>query len=338
MKQLFLFLILIGTVYSCSGDSVEIPVSNTTPPVDNQGWSVPVGLINGSDNPFALAKDPVLFAVKDIEFISDDLLVAALTMGSETRIYPYHYISKFESVNDQIGNISYSMTYCPLTQSALVINRDFKNVNFTLRASGYLLHDNVILWDEGSESYWSQMLVQCIKGPYKDEFNETFNFVEMPWKTVRQNFPDAKVFSNTSISENNANITSSKTDVAKGDLVYGIIGQETGKSNKIFIYHFDDFENETVLYTPNISGKSTIVIGDQKHHFITSYINDSTVSFEAIQDQFPIVMKDSDGNIWNVFGQATDGPRKGDQLRSHTGFFALLWAFEEFYDDLTFVE
>ncbi|MCP4883247.1 MAG: hypothetical protein GY908_05615 [Flavobacteriales bacterium] len=44
MKQLFLFLILIGTVYSCSGDSVEIPVSNTTPPVDNQGWLIPVGV------------------------------------------------------------------------------------------------------------------------------------------------------------------------------------------------------------------------------------------------------------------------------------------------------
>ena len=338
MKQLFVLLILLANLCSCSGDSQDLPETNLNPAVDNQGWSVPIGLINGSDRPFALAKDPVLFPIKNIEFISDDLLVAVVNMGGETRVYPYHYLSKFESVNDQIGDISYSMTYCPITQSALVLNRDFRNVNFTLRASGYLLNDNVILWDEASESYWSQMLVECIKGPYTGQYNETFNFVEMPWKTVRENFPDAMVFSNTSISVNNVSATSSKTDIPKGDLVYGIIGQEVGRNNKMFIYHFDDFEKGTVLYTPNISGEKSIVVGNKNYHYITSYINDSTVSFEAVQDQFPVVMKDSDGNTYNVFGKATDGPRKGHQLQSHTGFFALLWAFEKFYDDVTFVE
>ena len=64
-----------------------------------------------------------------------------------------------------------------------------------------------------------------------------------------------------------------------------------------------------------------------------------TECISAIKElQFPVVMKDSDGNTYNVFGKATDGPRKGHQLQSHTGFFALLWAFEKFYDDVTFVE
>jgi len=160
----------------------------------------------------------------------------------------------------------------------------------------------------------------------------------MPWKTARENFPEAMVLSNTSITVSNPVATPSKTDIPKGDLVYGIIGQELDKNNKIFIYHFDDFENGTTLYTRNISGDKTIVVGDKNDHYITSYINDSTVSFEAVQDQFPVVMKDSDGNTWNVFGKAIDGPRKGHQLQSHTGFFAVLWSFEQFYDDITFVE
>lgn len=338
IRKLFLLLILLIGLCCCSSDSQDLADINTSSTIDNEGWSVPIGLINGSGRPFPLAKDPVLFPVENIDFISDDVLVAVLTMEGETRIYPYNYLSRIESVNDNIGDISFSMTYCPLTESALVMNRNFRQFNFELRASGYLVNDNVILWDEASESFWSQMLAQSIKGPYKGEYIETFNFVEMPWKTARDNFPEAMVFSNTSIFVNKGVTTSLKKTSLKSDVVFGVIDEVFEQDNNLFIYHFDDFDNGTVLYTPIISGEKTIVVGDKKDHYIASYINDSTVSFEAVQDQFPVVMKDSDGNSWDVFGRAIDGPRKGHQLRSHTAYFALLAAFEFFYDDITFVE
>jgi len=145
MKQLFSILILLASLYACSSDSQDLREANFNPAAANNGWSFPTGLLNGSGKPFPLAKDPVLFPVKNIEFISDDMLVAVVNLEGETKIYPYIYLGRFESVNDNIGDISYSMTYCPITQSALVINRDFRNVNFKLRASGYLLNDNVIL-------------------------------------------------------------------------------------------------------------------------------------------------------------------------------------------------
>ena len=49
-------------------------------------------------------------------------------------------------------------------------------------------------------------------------------------------------------------------------------------------------------------------------------------------------MKDSEDNEWNVFGEAVTGPRKGDQLNSDTAFFALFWAWENFYDNFSFDE
>jgi len=73
----------------------------------------------------------------------------------------------------------------------LLINGEYKNDSFILRASGYLLHDNVILKNEKSDTYWSQMMGQCIKGSYAGEFSETLNFVEMTWKTVKENFPES---------------------------------------------------------------------------------------------------------------------------------------------------
>lgn len=341
MKKAFLILCLGIMAFSCSESStdpiVDEPVFGT-PPDDNEGWTFPLPLIDGTGRPFALAKDPILFPVKNIDFIADEELTAVVSMGDEIRVYPHKYLSKYESVNDEMKGVSFSMTYCPITQSALVLNRDYKIYNFVIRASGYLLFDNVILWDEATESYWSQILVECIKGPFKGEINETFNFVEMPWKTVKENFPDAVVFSNTSIDDNAQAENLAKNDIPKGDLVYGVIERKPGKEATIFGYHYDDFQNGTVLYTPIIANLNTLVVGNESDHYITNYINDSNATFTAIQGAFPVVMKDSANNYWDVFGRAVSGPRQGDQLDSHTGFFALLWAFEKFYEDFTYVD
>jgi hypothetical protein len=337
MKKSFLFFLLILVLLSCSNSGTDAE-SNNNASVDNLGWTIPVGLINGSGNPFALAKDPVLFPVKNVDFISDESLVAAISMNGEIRVYPYQYISAFESINDQMNDVSYALTYCPITQSTVVMHRDYGNSQFVLRASGYLLHDNVILWDETSETFWSQMLVQCVKGQYANEFNKTFHFIETNWKTVKENFPDAKVFSNSSITSQKTSLASKTTDVKTGDLVYGIIGAEVGKENKVYIYHYDDFDDQTTLKNIVIRGQQTLVIGHKKDHYITSYINDSKATFQALQNQFPNIMRDSDDNVWNIFGVAVSGPRKGDQLNSPTGFFALFWAWQKFYSEIVLDE
>ncbi len=339
MKNFSLLFLFIVVLYSCSEDSSQLnDINGFIPSGDEFDWIVPSGNVNGSGIPFALAKDPVFSLVKNTEFIGDESLVAVISMDDEIRVYPYQYMIPYESINDKINERSYSMTYCPLTQSTVVINRDFQNENFILRASGYLLHDNVVLIDEVSQSFWSQMLVKCIKGPYSGQYNTTFNFVEMPWKTVTKNFPEAKVLTNTSISNENRSIPSKKKDVKIGDLVYGIILSEFSKEDKVYIFHYDDFDNVTELKKLNNTNQKILIIGNKNEHFITSYINDSDASFEALQDAFPIVMKDSDNNKWNVFGTAVSGPRTGDQLDSHTAFFALFGAWEKFYNDFIFVE
>ena len=346
MKYPFILIIVVCVLLSCGGGSDDFPETNNTVivPIEKEfEWTIDKGLINGSDNPFPLAKDPVMFQAKNVQFLADDILVAAVSLDGEVKIYPYNYLNNFESVNDKIDGKPYAITYCPLTQSALLINGEYNNEPFILRASGYLLHDNVILKNEKSDTYWSQMMGICIKGPYAGEFSQTLNFVEMNWKTVKEYFPEAKVFTNTSIPIAQSGSTANKADVKIGDLVYGIIsgnnlGSVDAKPTKVFIYHYDDFGLVTTLKSVIINNKKTLVIGNRTDHYITSYINDSNASFEPVQDRFPIVMKDSDHNEWNVFGQAVTGPRQGDQLQSHTGFFALFWAWEKFYDNFSYDE
>ena len=334
MKKIYLILIFPFLLYSCSDSE-----GKTTFAFDNDefDWVVEKNKVIGSLNPFQLALDPVMSRVKDIDFISDKSIAAIVTIGDEVRIYPYQFISRFEAINDRIGDKYFTMTYCPNTQSGLALDRTFKTESFVLRASGYLFNENQVLLDEKTDTYWSQMLVKCIKGKYANELNKTFNVIEMPWKLVKEYFPDALVFTNTSVA-NKSNSSIKKGPIEIGDLVYGIVNFRFNLKNEVHIYEYKDFSGGTVLKKVNISGNKTLVIGNEDVHFISSYINDSNDQFSAIQNQFPIVMEDDSSNKWNVFGVAVSGPRKGDQLKSPSAFVALNWAWEEFYNDIVYQE
>jgi len=333
MKYLYILFILNFLLIGCtdSGDSSPSGTVNT-----DSKWTVSKNDISGSLNPFPLAKDPIMIKAKDIDFIFDNARVALVNFGNETRVYPYQFISEFEAINDKLNDIEFTMTYCPNTKSGLVMDRKFKIDNFIIRASGYLYQDNQVLIDESSDTFWSQMLVKCIKGKYAGEHLNTFNFVETVWSTVKEHFPEALVFTKTSIINKASNPNLKKNDLVKGELMFGVIDLKLNQNESAHLFHFDDFIGNTKLKTVRISSEEILVIGNEEKHFITSYINDSQSKFKAVQDQFPIIMEDTNNNKWNIFGVAVSGPRKGEQLKSLPSLFALGWVWESFYSDIIF--
>jgi hypothetical protein len=56
-----------------------------------------------------------------------------------------------------------------------------------------------------------------------------------------------------------------------------------------------------------------------------------------VQQSFPVIMKDNNGSHWNIFGEAVDGPRKGEKLQIPTAYSALFWAWEGVFEDKTIV-
>ncbi len=333
MKNLYLLFVILFFVYSCN-DSNSIETIQEQIEFD---WIVPSSSITGSYNLFPLATNPTMSLASNINFINDNSLVALVSINNEIRAYPYQYIGSFESVNDVINGKKYAMTYCPITHSGLCWDTSFKNNDFIIRASGYLYMDNQVLIDEKSNTYWSQMLVKSIKGKYAGEKNNTFNFIELPWKTIKENFPNALVFTNTSIQNKN-NQKLKKEEIQTGDLVYGIVDMNFDINNKVMIYTYENFDKKTSIKNIRFSGKEILVIGNKDLHFISSYINNSNASFKVVQNQFPIIMEDDENNKWNIFGVAVSGPRKGDQLQSPTAFVALWWAWQNFYSNFVFNE
>lgn len=330
MKKLTLILVVVffNLLYHCSSGTDNF--NEVEPSAIDFDWTLPIGTVLGSFNLFPLAENPVLTKASEVNFVSDNSIVALVGLKNEIRVYPYRFISTFECVNDIIDGKNITLSYCPLTQSAVGWYTNFKGETLILRSSGYLHHDNLIAYDEKSETYWSQMLSRSVKGKYENEDLPTFNVIETTWSMVIQYFPDAMVFTNTSITSK-----SSTDDFKDGDNVYGIVDASFKDDSKIHIYEYDEFSGEIKMYEKFIDSKKIIVIGNEEKRFITSYINDSNATFTAVQNNFPIIMEDSDGNQWNLFGVAQSGPRQGDQLNSPFSYVALGWAWRAFFSDFT---
>ena len=108
----------------------------------------------------------------DNEVVKDSLFnrqpVLAVEINGESRAYPLNILSSHEIVNDSIGNLLFSVAYCPLCNTAVVFNRklNHNNKEYTLKfgTSGMLRYSNLVMWDEETESWWQHINGEALVG------------------------------------------------------------------------------------------------------------------------------------------------------------------------------
>jgi len=342
MKKLFLLIILI-LLYSCGGGSSS-PTGSTTTLTPVYDWTVPTIDLAGSLNPFPFIENPQFTTVSSQSSFQDNFLVAVISFDNEVRVYPYVTIDKYECVNDSYNGKTFAISHCPQTESAIAWNRSFQNTKLSIRSSGYLFRENLIALDKASDTFWSQMLLECVKGKYEGQKYSTYNLIETNWKTVKDLFPNAKVFfdpSQNSTSSNTQEVTissSGKTTqtnkltavIPEGEDVYTILDQRA-KTTDAHIYRYGMFTGGTKIYREKIGNKNLIIVGNSDQRFITSYINNENIEFTVLNNEFPAIMQDANGNKWNMFGVALSGPRQGEQLQSPNAYIAVWWAVKDFF-------
>ncbi len=320
---------LISCSKSSTQDILDSPDENLI------GWSVPVKDIVGSFNPFPLAENPTMSPVRNVTGLSDESTVVLISFNEKVNIYPLTFVHPFETVNDTLNNNFFTVSYCPITQSTMTINRDNLAQNLTLRASGILYKENLVMHDNNSNSYWSQMLLTKVKGTSQTDLLSIIPMIETSWKTAKAYFPNALVFTSSSIiSSKNSNVSKSTENINNDEKVFGFIDNMNTKNKSVYIFRYSQFNDGIKLISAGTTNK--IVVGSSELKFITSFINENNNSFVPVQNEFPIVMMDNLGNKWNVFGKAESGPDKGKILKPAIGFVASWWAWKSFYTSFNF--
>lgn len=136
--------------------------------------------INGSDAPAELKPGDPVFGV---------------VLNGEVKAYSQRILAQHEICNDSFGGTPVSVTYCPLTGTAM----GFPRGETTFGVSGRLVNNNLIMYDRATETWWPQMLATAIPGPW-NEAPETRSLHQFPvvwttWEHWQLTYPETKLLS-----------------------------------------------------------------------------------------------------------------------------------------------
>ncbi len=334
IKALFM-LIIFFLAMSCSKDE------------DGQldgDWLIPKDEIQdggpGKDG-IPSVDHPNFVNVSQISFLNDDDLIVGVERNGIVHGYPHAILNWHEIINDQISDINIAVVYCPLTGSATVWDRTINGTVTTFGVSGLLYNSNVIPYDRLSQSNWSQMRQESVNGSLIGLKAFSYRVVETTWKSWKKMYPNSLIVSNNTgfnrdytsypygdYITNNSNFLFSVNPIdsrlPSKERVLGVFGNNMTYSIELF--------NDSVK---TILDGGTIVCGSKNDNFIVAYKNNFNLSFEPIQDSLPIIMKDNEGNRWNVFGEAVSGSRQGKRLEKTESFISYWFAMGAFYPGIS---
>ena len=353
-NKVIIYLVFFGLVLlvsSCGSDDENNLLAPT--PEDgngNNGWLIPQSQVldggPGKDGIPAI-NNPNFISAVHANYLNDNDLILGFGEGDDIRAYPHKILDYHEIVNDKIDNTSVSVIYCPLTGTGIGWNRVIDGKETTFGVSGLLYNANVIPYDRATDSNWSQLALIAVQGQLKGTRADVINLVETTWGTWKEMYPNTRVLStNTGHNRdyqrypygdyrtNNSSILFriSKNDprLPAKERVLTLFAEDIAKS-----YSIELFGNQNQLIEDEFAGESVVVVGNKGKNFIVSFkskLEDGTaLEFEILQNGANI-LKDQEGNTWDILGRANSGPRSGQKLLSFERMIGYWFSFPPFYE------
>jgi len=92
--------------------------------------------------------------------------VLALEVKGDARAYPLQILMWHEIVNDVVGGVPVTVTFCPLCNSGIAFERTMDGTTLDFGTSGKLYKSDLVMYDRQSHSLWAQMEGRAIVGTY----------------------------------------------------------------------------------------------------------------------------------------------------------------------------
>ncbi|GAA4847708.1 DUF3179 domain-containing (seleno)protein [Algivirga pacifica] len=120
-------------------------------------------------------------------------VMLVVSVGREHKAYPLSTLMYRPVINDRIGGTPVAVTYCPLTDQAVVWKRSFNYKGQTrevvFRTSGLLRNSNTVLYDQFTESWWQQYTGQALVGEFAGVELEMLSAMRMKVKDFYAYYP-----------------------------------------------------------------------------------------------------------------------------------------------------
>jgi len=367
MRKIVYYAIIVAILIGCREDTIDDTQYPTGAGGSNTGsgnddiWLIPFNevFIGAARDAIPALENPETLPVREITYLDDlDLVVGYVSEEGIAMAFPHKILDWHEIINFELGAEAKAIIYCPLTGTAIGWNRTVGGQVTTFGVSGFLYNTNLIPYDRGTASNWSQMRLDCVNGTLIGDKIETFQVLETSWATWKVMFSASEVISKNTgwsrpydsypyISQTNGDyrvdpyllfpVNPRDDRLPRKTRVLGVIVNGHAKAYRFS--SFDSGSDPTVLMD-NFFEYSLVIVGSKTENYLMAFyriLEDGTeLIFESIIGSInpTEVMTDNEGNVWNILGKAVSGPRQGEMLRGAESYIGYFFAWGAFYPGL----
>ena len=303
---------------------------------------VPLDKIKGGGPPMdgiPSIDNPVFASASESQFMSDSDTVIGLEINGDARAYPLFILVWHEIVNDTVGDVPVSVTYCPLCYTNQVFERTVDGEEVEFGTSGKLYNSNLLMYDRLTESYWSQALGLAVKGELTGTQLNLVPFDVITWGDWKELHPNTVV-----LTTDTGHLRSYATDpygnyyteprimfpvefsddrLHPKEIVIGVEVENVYKA-----YRQNDIESESII-NDYVNDEPLLLISlfSENSRVFQRTVNDEVLDFQYSENKMIDLQTNSE---WNYDGVAISGPYLGTHLEripTFPGFWFEWFAF-----------
>ncbi|MEN8195233.1 MAG: DUF3179 domain-containing protein [Pseudomonadota bacterium] len=125
--------------------------------------------------------------------LADKEPVVSIAINGDARAYPLRMLTWHEIVNDKVGGVPVSVTFCPLCNSAIVFDRRLGGRVLDFGTTGKLRNSDLVMYDRQTQSWWQQFLGKGLVGELSGKELKMLPMRMESFAKFRKRHPDGKV-------------------------------------------------------------------------------------------------------------------------------------------------
>ncbi len=289
---------------------------------------------------------PVFVDPSTVNFLSPRDPVIAVEVNGDARAYPLEIMIWHEIVNDTVGGVPVTVTYCPLCNTGIAFRRPIVNGRLLdFGTSGKLYNSNLLMYDRETNSLWAQALGEAVVGPLAGMKLGWAPVQIVAWGDWQLANPHGKVLSRDTghsrpYGENpytRYDSLGSRPFLFTGTIdprlaaTARVVGVQVGSTLVAFPYSVlsarpvdgrsvtqDTVGDRSLVVfweSGTVSALDNSIIADSRDVGSTGVfdreLNGTLLSFDATSAG---ILDTQTGSRWSIFGQAVSGPLEGQSL------------------------
>ncbi len=280
--------------------------------------------------------------------------VVFVERAGDARAYPLQILVWHEIVNDVVGREPLAVTFCPVCNAAIAFRRQLRGLLLDFGTTGKLRYSDLVMYDRQTESWWQQMTGEALVGRLAGTRLEPVAAQILSWAEFARAWPRGRVLNRSTGHRRpyGRNPYVGYDDLRGLPFLYDRAPDKRLRPMERVVAF--SLEGQSVAYpveilrkvrvvNDQVAGRPLVVFWvpgtasalDREEIPLSRDVGSSGVFERSVDGRvLTFVFRrerfedTATGTVWDLFGQATQGPLRGKKLRPvvHGTYFWFAWA------------